>query len=115
IFYGGARINGNIYSSDFEKIGNYKNCCPNYESAFGLSPAFYGGVEKRNALNLFDYDLSYSLSLAYNDLSAKYSIRQHIGNDLGVDEYQKIIVEHELDINYALLGIENSFWFNPVK
>lgn len=112
---GSLNLNGNIYSSDFNQIGSYKNCCPRYENAFGLAPSFFAGGEKRNAFNLFGYDIAYSLMLGYNNLSASYGIEQHIGNDLGENSYEKIKVNHELDIAYSLLSLENSFWFNPDK
>jgi outer membrane protein OmpA-like peptidoglycan-associated protein len=115
ILKGSVQLNGNIYSSDFEQIGGYKNCCPRYESAFGLAPAIFVGGEIRNVFNLFGYDMNYSLLLGYNDLSANYSINQHIGNELGIDGYDRILVDHKLDITYSLLSSEHSLWFNPVK
>lgn len=115
ILKGETRINGNIYSSDFSQIGDFKNCCPKYESAFGFAPAILVGGEVRNVFNLFGYNVNYSLMLGYNDLSAAYSVRQHIGNDLGVDSYERILVDHDLAIGYSLINTEHSFWFNPVK
>ncbi len=115
IIKGSMILNGNIYSSDFDQIAGYKNCCPQYKSAFGISPALFFGAEKRNVFNIYGYDVSYSLMLGYNDLSAKYSVQQYIGNDLGVDSYEKIMVDHKLGITYSLLSLENSFWFNPSK
>ncbi|MBX3042928.1 MAG: hypothetical protein KIT33_01650 [Candidatus Kapabacteria bacterium] len=113
ILKGAVNLNGNLYSSDFNQIGGYKNCCPKYESAFGIAPSIYLGGEIRNVFNLFGYDINYSLMLGYNDLSAAYSINQYIGNDLGVDSYERILVDHMLDITYPLLNTEHSFWFNP--
>ncbi len=115
ILKGSIRANGNIHSSNFDKIGEYKNCCPKYESAFGIGPAIFIGGEIRNVFNLFGYDINYSTTLGYNDLSGAYAITQHIGNDLGNDDYQKIIVEHKLDMTYSLLSNEHSLWFNPSK
>lgn len=115
ILKGSIRANGNIHSSNFDKIGEYKNCCPKYESAFGFAPAIFFGGEIRNAFNLFGYDINYSTTLGYNDLSGAYAISQHIGNDLGSDDYQQIIVEHKLDMTYSLLSNEHSLWFNPSK
>jgi hypothetical protein len=113
ILKGGISLNANIYSSDFNKIGEFKNCCPKYESAFGLAPALFIGGEMRNALNLFGYDMSYAITLGYNSMSAAYSIKQHIGNDLGENDFQKIIVDHKLDLTYNVLYNEHSLWFNP--
>ena len=115
ILKGSIQLNGNVYKSDFEQIGGYKNCCPRYESAFGIAPAIYIGGEIRNVFNLFGYDMNYSLLLGYNDLSANYSINQHIGNELGTDSYERILVDHKLDITYSLLNTEHSLWFNPAK
>jgi outer membrane protein OmpA-like peptidoglycan-associated protein len=110
-----ARANGNIYSSSFTQIGNYKNCCPKYESAFGVAPALFLGAEVRNVFNLFGYTMNYSVILGYNDLSAGYKVNQYIGNDIGTDSYQKINVEHQLDLTLPVLFNEHSLWFNPVQ
>lgn len=110
-----ARLNGNMYISDFNKVGNYKNCCPQYELAYGLAPALLFGAEIRNIFNLFGYDINYSIMLGYNDLSANYRVEQYIGNDLGTDSYQKIMVEHQLDFSYNIIANEHSLWFSPIK
>ncbi len=115
ILKAGASLNGNIYSSDFNQIGTFRNCCPKYESAFGLAPNVFAGAEYRNLFNLFGYDMSYSFTLGYNDISARYNVEQYIGNLIGEDNYQKILVEHNLDITLPLLSNEHAIWFNPVS
>ena len=112
---GGLGLGLNQYISNFKQLPNIKNSCPDFDYANGIGLYMYiGGIYKINSF-LAENNLRYTLQLGYSNYSAKYKINEDIGNDLSLSSYQKIYVDHILDIGYSVVSIENYISARPVK
>lgn len=106
-------LNSNIYSSNFSDLPGFESCCTNYNSALGFAPAFGVGIEYNFPKEFLGLNYSYALRLLYSDISAEYSIDEHIGNNITGNTFQKIISNFILDANIKTLAIENSLIVSP--
>lgn len=108
-------LNGNIYSSSFTELPGYDNCCTNFKSTFGLGPAFGIGGEYQFEDKLFGRNFRYVFKIIYDDLSAKYSQDEHIGNNIVGNTYEKIISNFRLEPSINILNTEHLIALYPTN
>lgn len=99
----GIGANFNTYQSDFAQLKGYPNCCSKFDNAFGLSYYLYAGLSKH--IDFINDKTKIGVDLELNNLSAKYSVNEYIGNDIVGSNYRKIYVDHNLDVDWLVAGI----------
>lgn len=104
---GNVYLNDNIYMSDFRELPGFPNCCTNFKSAFGLAPSFGVGGEYKFDEEFIGMNFRYSFKLMYSDLSANYSVDEHIGNNIVGNEVQKIISTYRLEPTIKTIATEH--------
>ena len=113
-FRAGAGLNGNLYTSSFTNLPGYYGCCTEYTGAFGIGYGFNAGMDYNLRKSILGSDISISILAGFNNISAKFSEEEFIGNIIQGNDYTKGISDFIIDPTINLLTIDPGVSFGNI-
>ncbi|GAB5466854.1 MAG: hypothetical protein Kapaf2KO_22900 [Candidatus Kapaibacteriales bacterium] len=106
LFQVGASFNPVFYSADFRAFEGTTPCCGPYQDNLGFGFSLYGGKDLAK-FELAGINSRYSLRLALDYSQAGWSDRYFVSHRNGVDGFDSIYSNNNLDISTFGLGLRN--------
>ena len=112
---GGTALTGNLYLSNFTELQGYPSCCQNFDVATGFGYNVFVGGEYLFQNKLLGLPYSADFLFSWNNLSAKYAIKEKLANVITGNDYIEAFSEHSLDASIQSFIIEPGIKIEPLN